>query len=227
VNRSVEKPAIALVDYGGGNLRSVEMALASVGANVRMTGDPAWIEQADGIVSPGQGAFGDVMGALERCGLRDVVRRRAQEARDGGRPFFGICVGMQYMVEGSEEEPGVAGMGLFTGRCKRLRPEDPSLKVPHMGWNQLIFRPGDGARLFAGLPDRAYVYFVHSFYPDPEDKSVWAAETEYGVRFCSALAKRNLFATQFHPEKSQQTGLKILRNFVELVERSARERAGA
>ncbi len=210
---------IAIVDYGGGNLRSVEMALFAAGAQARLTSDPGEILAAAAVVSPGQGAFGDVMRSLERRGLLGPVRDRAAEAMRGGRPFLGICVGMQYLVESSEEEPGVRGLGLLAGRCRRFRPADPALKIPQMGWNRLIPRAGDGEPLLRGLPDEPFVYFVHSYYVELEEPGAIAAETDYAVRYCSALARGNLFATQFHPEKSQRVGLQILRNFVEITNR--------
>jgi len=208
---------IRIIDYGMGNLRSVEKAFASLGCDVAVTRDAAEVERAAAVVLPGVGAFGDAMRGLELFGLTDVTRARALEATEGGRPFFGICLGMQILVERGEEDPDVAGLAVLKGTCPRLRPGDTSMKVPHMGWNRLIFRSGDGEKFLSGLPDSSYVYFVHSYYVAPSDPAVVAAEVEYGPRFCCAVAKGNLFATQFHPEKSQVVGLRILRNFAGLV----------
>ncbi len=207
---------IAVIDYGMGNLRSVEKALEALGARVQVTRDPDVVGAAGAVILPGVGAFGDAMRGLDVFGLTAAARRRATEAAEGGRPFLGICLGMQVLVERGDEDPDVQGLGVIRGMCPRLRPEDPQLKVPHMGWNCLRFLPGDGDRLWEGLPDPTYVYFVHSYCVAPSDPGVAAAETDYGQRFCCALARGNLFATQFHPEKSQAVGLRILRNFAAL-----------
>jgi len=208
---------IRIIDYGMGNLRSVEKAFEALGCQAEVTRNPDEVREADGVVLPGVGAFGDAMRGLDLHGLTDVTRERAKEAIGDGRPFLGICLGLQVLVERGEEDPDVPGLGVLKGDCPRLRPEDPSMKVPHMGWNRLRLNPGNGERLFVGLPDPAYVYFVHSYFVVPEDDKVVAAETDYGRRFCCAVAKGNLFATQFHPEKSQVVGLQILRNFAALV----------
>jgi len=207
---------IAIIDYGMGNLRSVEKALEALGAPAAITRDAAVVERADGVILPGVGAFGDAMRGLDLYRLTDVTRARAREALEGGRPFLGICLGLQVLVERGEEDPDVAGLGVLEGTCPRLRPADPALKVPHMGWNALRFQKGEGDRLWRTLPEGSYVYFVHSYAVAPDDPAVIAAQTSYGDWFCSAIARGNLFATQFHPEKSQRVGLRILRNFAEL-----------
>lgn len=209
---------IRIIDYGMGNLRSVEKAFASLGCDATVTRDADEVERAPAVVLPGVGAFGDAMRGLDLYGLTDLTRTRALEAKEGGRPFLGICLGMQVLVPRGEEDPDVPGLGVLEGSCPRLRPADPSMKVPHMGWNRLLLKPGDGDKVFNGLPDPSYVYFVHSYYLAPDDPAVVAAETDYGQTFCCAVAKGNLFATQFHPEKSQVIGLRILRNFAGLVE---------
>lgn len=208
---------IAVVDYGMGNLRSVEKALASLGCRVDVTRDAAAIAGAEAVLLPGVGAFGDAMRGLDQRGLTAVVRQRAEEAADGGRPFLGICLGMQVLVGEGEEDPGVAGLGVIAGTCPRLRPTSHEYKVPHMGWNSLCLSAGDGEALFSGIADGSYVYFVHSYHVCPADRSVLAAQTDYGQPVCAALARGRLFATQFHPEKSQAVGLRILANFARIA----------
>lgn len=206
-------PAIAIIDYGSGNLRSVSKALAHLGADVAVTSNASAISSAPAVILPGVGAFGDSMTELKRRGIADVARERAIEAREGGRPFLGICVGMQMLVDGGEEDPGVAGLGAIPGQCPRLRGAD--LKIPQIGWNRLnIRRP---SALFEGLPEESWVYFVHSYHVVPNDPAVVLADVEYGGRIAAAIGAGNLFATQFHPEKSQRIGLQLLRNFAAMV----------
>lgn len=199
------------MDYGAGNLRSVWKALRYVHADVRMVTGPEGVAEARGLVLPGVGAFDDCLQALERQGLRDATRRFIAS----GRPFLGICVGYQALFERSEEFGScAAGLGILPGRVVRFQG-DGGLKVPQIGWNQLRFvRPE--CPLFRGVVDGSHVYFVHSFFPQPSDFSVAATTTEYGEEFASSVWKDNVYATQFHPEKSQRVGLRILSNFVEL-----------
>jgi len=196
---------IAIVDVCSGNLRSVERALAHVGADVVVTRDPDTVRRADKIVVPGQGAFGVFMRGLEERRLGSVLR----EAIAFGKPYLGICLGMQVLFEHSEEGD-VAGLGVLAGKVVKFRPTDPTLKVPHMGWNRVAMK-----RPVAGLSDGDHVYFVHSYYCAPAEPSVIALEATHGVTFCAAIQSANLFACQFHPEKSQQVGLRLLKTFVE------------
>ena len=200
---------IAIVDVCSGNLRSVERAIAKVGGDVVVTRDPDVVRKADKIVVPGQGAFGVFMRGLVERGLGDALR----EAIASGRPYLGICLGLQILFEESEEQGPVAGLGVYRGKVVKLAPTDPTLKVPHMGWNRIAQRRPE--RLVAGIPDGAYVYFVHSFHAMPEDPSILALESVHGVRVCAAIRRDNVFACQFHPEKSQAVGLQLLSNFVE------------
>ncbi|MBQ7479631.1 MAG: imidazole glycerol phosphate synthase subunit HisH [Selenomonadaceae bacterium] len=201
---------IAVIDYGVGNLFSVEKALIAMGADVEVTKDAGKLRAAEKIVLPGVGAFGDCMKNLEATGLVPVLK----EELDKGKPLLGICVGLQILFDGSEESPGVRGLGLLPGMVRKI--EAPGLKVPHMGWNSLDFRePGQEADLFAGLERNPYVYFVHSYHAVPEDAAIITATTSYGSELTAAVAKGNVQATQFHPEKSGDVGLKILRNFIE------------
>ncbi len=199
---------IAIIDYDAGNIKSVEKALQYLGEEAVITRDAGEILMADKVVLPGVGAFGDAMEKLNRYGLVPVIH----EVVEKGIPFLGICLGLQLMFESSEEAPGVEGMGLLKGKIVRI-PEGDGLKVPHMGWNSLSF-PKEG-RLFAGIPENSYVYFVHSYYLQAEEDIV-TATAEYGVTIHASVEKGNVFACQFHPEKSSHTGLTILKNFVEL-----------
>ena len=205
---------IALLDYGSGNLRSVHKALLKVGADVRIVQAPDGIGDARGMVLPGVGAFDDCINALRRQELLAAARSFIQS----GKPFLGICVGYQALFERSEEfNSCAAGLGVFQGKVVRF-PEKHGLKIPQIGWNQLeLVRPD--CPLFRGVAEGSYVYFVHSFYPQPADDGVVAARTEYGEKFASAAWRDNVFATQFHPEKSQKVGLQLMRNFVELTQR--------
>lgn len=198
---------IAIIDYDAGNLKSVEKACAALGANVCSSRDGERLLEADRVILPGVGSFGDAMEKLNQYGLADVIRQVAAK----GTPLLGICLGLQLFFESSEESPGVEGLGLLPGKVMRI-PDCPGLKIPHMGWNSLEIAPG--SRLFAGLESGAYVYFVHSYYLKADDESVVAATTQYSTRIHAAVEKGNLFACQFHPEKSGRTGLQILKNFL-------------
>lgn len=203
---------IALLDYGSGNLRSVEKALRKVGADLLVTTQPAALRDARAIVLPGVGAFDDCISAMQRQELLGAV----QDFIRTGKPFLGICVGYQALFERSEEFNSCAhGLGIFGGKVVRFT-ERPGLKIPQIGWNQLeIIRPD--CPLYAGIPDGSHVYFVHSFYPQPTDTSIVATRTEHGDSFASSVWRDNVFATQFHPEKSQAVGLRLLKNFVDLA----------
>jgi len=201
---------IAIIDYGMGNLRSVQAGLEYVGQEAFVTDDPKKIADAPAVVLPGVGAFGDAMGRLEKTGLGNAFR----EAVQSGKPCLGICLGLQLLFSESEEGGLYRGLDIMPGRVTRFSV--PALKVPHMGWNQIDIRKPDSPML-RDIPNVSYMYFVHSYYVQPEDGSVIAAITDYGVHFTSMIAKGNLFATQFHPEKSQKIGLRLLRNFGSLV----------
>jgi imidazole glycerol-phosphate synthase subunit HisH len=202
---------IALIDYDSGNLRSAQKALLKVGADVRVVRRPEEINGARAVVLPGVGAFDDCVQALRKQELLGAVA----EFIKTGRPFLGICVGYQVLFEKSEEfNSCAAGLGIFPGKVIRF-PEKTGLKVPQIGWNQLnILRPD--CPIFQGIPNGSYVYFVHSFFPKPADPSINATETTYGQPFASAVWHDNVYATQFHPEKSQAVGLQLLKNFVSL-----------
>ena len=200
---------VAIIDYDAGNIRSVEKAVRYLGKEVTVTSDPEKILAADRVILPGVGAFGDAMKRLHAMGLVEVIRQVA----DRGTPFLGICLGLQLLFEKSEESPGVAGLGLLRGEILRL-PELPGLKVPHIGWNSLKY-PNPG-RLFRGIPEDSYVYFVHSYYLKAQDEGIVTATTEYGTLVHASVESGNLFACQFHPEKSSETGLTILENFLSI-----------
>jgi glutamine amidotransferase len=202
---------IAVVDYGVGNLRSVSKALERVGADVRVTSSVAEIDAADAVVLPGVGAFAHCMDNLRGAGLEAGVRSAAAS----GKPFLGICVGMQILFEESDEFGRVEGLGILAGRVRRFQPGDASLKVPHMGWNQLQMKKRPPH--LEGIADGSRVYFVHSYYVETPDPSIVATTTNYDVDFVSSAWRDNIYATQFHPEKSQATGLAILGNFAKLV----------
>jgi glutamine amidotransferase len=203
---------IALIDYGAGNLRSVHKALKYVGAKVKVVTQPAEINGAAAVVLPGVGAFDDCINALRK---QELLEKSCEFIRTG-KPFLGICVGYQALFERSEEfNSCAAGLSIFGGPVVRFK-EQEGLKVPQIGWNQLHLRKPN-CPLFKDIREGSYVYFVHSFYPQPQDQSIVAAETEYGDAFASAVWKDNIFATQFHPEKSQEIGLNMLRNFVALA----------
>ncbi len=200
---------IAIIDYGMGNLRSVQKGFEKVGHEATITSDPATIDSAARVVLPGVGAFEDAMRELSERKLIDVVRAAAAS----GRPFLGICLGLQLLFDVSYEGGHHQGLGILAGEVVRFAPRD-GFKVPHMGWNQLELR-GE-APIFAGLSESPYMYFVHSYYVVPYDRKVIAAETQYPGPFTAAVWRENIFATQFHPEKSQREGLQILRNFAAL-----------
>jgi len=202
------RPRIGLADYGsGGNIRSAFRGLEKAGGQVEIVSDGSQLPGCDGLVVPGQGAFGDCAENLSRSGLWDPIRDWIQ----ADRPFFGICVGYQLLFEESEESGETAGLGVFEGKVVRF-PSSVG-KIPHMGWNELEFDPGK--TMFDDLPDRSRVYFVHSFHPEPDDASIVSAWCTYGERFAAAIQVGNLRATQFHPEKSQAIGIRILENFVD------------
>jgi glutamine amidotransferase len=204
---------IALIDYGSGNLRSVHKALLKVGAEVRLVCAPREIGDARGMVLPGVGAFDDCINALRKQELLEAAREFIQS----GRPFLGICVGYQALFEGSDEFNSCAvGLGIFQGRVVRFSDKF-GLKIPQIGWNQLeAMKPG--CPLFRDIPPGSCVYFVHSFFPCPVDNSIVATQTTYGETFASSVWRDNVYATQFHPEKSQKVGLQLLKNFMELAE---------
>lgn len=201
---------IAIIDYDAGNIKSVEKALLSLGEQVKITRVPEEILNADGVILPGVGAFGDAMKRLESYDLIKTIGQVAERRI----PFLGICLGLQLMFESSEESPGVKGLGLLPGRILRI-PDAGGLKVPHIGWNNLKY-PHEG-RLFRGLPEDSYVYFVHSYYLQAEDEGIVTATTEYGTLIHASVEKDNMFACQFHPEKSSAVGMKILQNFIAVV----------
>lgn len=206
---------IAVIDYGMGNLRSVEKALERVGAKAKVTSKPSDLAGCDKLVLPGVGAFGDAMRELKRFGLIDPIR----SAIEDGKPFLGLCLGMQLLFDKSDEAPGVRGLSLLKGGVKRFKFRKGGLKVPHMGWNKVVHGPwsGDhGQKIFTGVPDGSYLYFVHSYYVVPKDRNVILATTGYGIDFVSGVHKDNVYGFQFHPEKSQSLGLRILENFVRL-----------
>ena len=225
----------AVIDYDAGNIMSVVNALKALGQDAVLTGDPETIRKADRVILPGVGAFGDAMQKIRARGLEKVIR----EVCDNGTPFLGICLGQQLLFESSEESEGAAGLGILKGTCRRIRSDAADaqgnpLKVPQIGWNDLLFPKDDAAentdgirmnpqssacserrgRLFRNLPEHPYVYFVHSYYADPADRSVIAASVDYGGLLTASVERDNVFACQFHPEKSAETGMQILRNFI-------------
>ncbi len=200
---------IAIIDYDAGNIKSVEKALLLLGQEVKITDDAQEILSADKVVLPGVGAFGDAMGNLERRRLVPVIRETVEK----GTPFLGICLGLQLLFERSDEAPGVAGLGILPGEILRI-PSKEGLKIPHMGWNSL--RLEHGGRLFDQVSEQSYVYFVHSYYLKAGEEEIVKASTEYGVHIHASVEKGNVFACQFHPEKSSEVGLRILSNFVNI-----------
>ena len=201
---------IAIIDYDAGNIKSVEKVFEFLGQKVAVTRDRSTILQADGVVLPGVGAFGDAMQKLCDYDLADTIIKAAKDKI----PFLGICLGLQLLFESSEESPGVDGLGILKGRIVRI-PDSAGIRVPHIGWNSLTY-PSEG-RLFWDISENAYVYFVHSYYLQAEDPDVVKAVTEYGACIHASVEQENVFACQFHPEKSSAVGMQILRNFISVV----------
>ena len=197
---------IAIVDYGMGNLSSVFKALKKLGADARITGEISEIEKAESVLLPGVGNFGDGMKHLQASGLDKAVKNSI----NAGKPFLGICLGMQLLMDESEEAPGLPGLGIFKGKVVRFPKTD--LKVPHMGWNDIAIKGGNPN--LDGIEDGTYFYFVHSYYVKPADSRINAATCNYGLDFSACIGRKNVFATQFHPEKSQDAGLCILKNWI-------------
>ncbi len=200
---------IAILDYDAGNLRSVEKALNYIGEDTVITRDKDVIMNSDKVILPGVGSFGDAMEKLNNYNLINTI----YDVVDKKIPFLGICLGLQLLFEESEETPGVTGLGILKGRIKKI-PSIDNIKIPHMGWNSIDIK--DGAKLFRGMSKQEYVYFVHSYYLEAEDENIVAATTEYGTHIHASVETGNIFACQFHPEKSSETGLHILQNFVNL-----------
>ena len=201
---------VAIIDYDAGNIKSVEKAIAYLGKEAVITRNPEEILKADHVILPGVGAFGDAMDKLEKYGLIPVIEQVVAKKT----PFLGICLGLQLLFEKSAETLGVKGLGILKGEIKRI-PEEEGLKIPHIGWNSLKF-PKEG-KLYQGLESDSYVYFVHSYYLEAEDEGIVAATTEYGTLIHASVEKENVFACQFHPEKSSVIGLKILENFLQVT----------
>lgn len=197
---------IEIIDYGAGNLRSVLKGLETVGGKARLCRDPEKINEAEGVVFPGQGSFETASRKIAELGFAEPLRAYIE----ANRPFLGICLGLQLLFETSEEAPGSRGLGVLKGTNRRFRP---GKKIPHMGWNAVTFRKE--VPLFEGIEDESFFYFVHSFYPVPEEESTVAGTSDYQEEFCCAVHRSNLTAVQFHPEKSQRRGLRLLENFVE------------
>ncbi|MFA5374268.1 MAG: imidazole glycerol phosphate synthase subunit HisH [Dehalococcoidia bacterium] len=197
---------ITIIDYGAGNIRSIANSVAALGYQAKVTSSPDDVAAADVLILPGVGAAADTMKSLKNLGITDALT----DYIAGDRPFLGICIGLQVLFDRTEENGGNDCLGIVHGEVRRLRAVN---KIPHMGWNQV--RQCSNHPVFQGIPDSSYFYFVHSYYPVPEDKSIIAGETDYGVSFCSVIARGGLVATQFHPEKSGDAGLRFLGNFVE------------
>lgn len=200
---------IAIIDYGAGNLQSVKKALDFIGVESVITDDPETINACDKILLPGVGSFGDAMASMKEKNLVETVKQNALS----GKPFLGICLGLQLLFEESEESPGVKGLGIFKGKIRKF-PANMGLKIPHIGWNSLEIKQND--TIFKEIPENSYVYFVHSYYLEAEEPADVATVTNYGIDFHSAVEKNNIFATQFHPEKSGDVGLQILKNFASM-----------
>jgi len=202
---------IVIIDYGLGNLRSVYNALISLGAEAKVSESPADIAKADKVILPGVGAFGDAMLGLKKRGLTEAIKKFLST----GKVYLGMCLGLQILFEESEEGNS-KGLGVFKGKVKRFREED-GIKVPHIGWNEVKFKnPNSKSQITDGIKNGAYFYFVHSYYAAPADESLIAATTDYGVNFTSMIQRDNIYAVQFHPERSQEIGLKFLENFIKL-----------
>lgn len=202
---------IAIIDYGAGNIQSVYKALKFIGADCKVTSDKDEILNADGAILPGVGSFGDAMDTMTKRGIKDTII----EYTNSGKPFLGICLGLQLLFPESEETPGVKGLDIFKGTITKIPNQNRTLKIPHMGWNNISIKQKNG--IFKDIEGEPYVYFVHSFYLKAQDKDIVAATTQYGVEIDAAVQKGNIIATQFHPEKSGEVGLKMLKNFVEMV----------
>lgn len=202
---------IALIDYGAGNLHSVQNALCAIGKASSITSDPLVLQQASAAILPGVGSFGHAMACMQKAELVKPVLRFIES----GKPFLGICLGLQLLFEESAESPGIKGLGVLRGKIERL-PGDRALKVPHIGWNSLNIRQKNG--IFTKIPEEPYVYFVHSYYLKAEDRGIVSATANYGVEFDAAIQKENLHAAQFHPEKSGERGLEMLQNFAAMAE---------
>nr|WP_296074937.1 imidazole glycerol phosphate synthase subunit HisH [uncultured Ruminococcus sp.] len=202
---------IAIIDYGAGNIQSVYKALKFIGADCKVTSDKDEILKADGAILPGVGSFGDAMDTMTKRGIKDTII----EYTKSGKPFLGICLGLQLLFPESEETPGVKGLDIFKGTITKIPNQNRTLKIPHMGWNNISIKQKNG--IFKDIEGEPYVYFVHSFYLKAQDKDIVAATTQYGVEIDAAVQKGNIIATQFHPEKSGEVGLKMLKNFVEMV----------
>lgn len=203
---------IVIVDYGMGNLRSVSKAFETQGYTVKITSDPGEIQNASGLVLPGVGAFGECMANLERHGLVEPIKKYIES----GKPFLGICLGFQILFEESEESPGVKGLGIFRGRVVRFPDfRKERIKVPQMGWNTIS--SFNGSDVLRDIPDQSWFYFVHSYYVEPDNNRLNVITSSYGIEFAAAVEKENLFACQFHPEKSGELGLRIIKNFAELT----------
>ncbi len=215
-NAKRDRPLIGIIDYGMGNLGSVKNACDFVGMSALVIRRPEDIDDCRSLILPGVGAFGDCMRHLRDHGFEEPVRDWIAE----DRPFMGVCLGMQVLLESSEESPEFSGLGVVPGTVRRFRSGAACLKVPQIGWNR-VFQRQSGHPCFSGVPDGGHFYFVHSFFVDTPDTSFIAAETVYGDKYTSCIARGNLFATQFHPEKSQQYGLRILRNFKEMTAKAA------
>ncbi|GAB6105743.1 imidazole glycerol phosphate synthase subunit HisH [Blautia glucerasea] len=200
---------IGIIDYDAGNIRSVEKAFAYLGEQTVVSRDPSVLMKADKVVLPGVGSFGDAMGNLHKYGLVPVIH----DMVNSGKPLLGICLGLQLLFESSEETPGVEGLGILKGRILKIPPA-PSLKIPHMGWNSLHLQ--NHGRIFRDIPEDTYVYFVHSYYLHAEEPEIVKAVTDYSTEIHASVEKGNVFACQFHPEKSSRYGLKILENFAKL-----------
>lgn len=200
---------ISIIDYDAGNIKSVEKALQHLGQEVVITSDPEVILSSEKVILPGVGAFGDAMEKIRNRGLESVI----QEVVNRKIPFLGICLGLQLLFDSSDESPGVKGLGILPGKIIRI-PDQEGLKIPHMGWNSIQYK--EGSRLFQGIPQNAYVYFVHSYYLAAENPDDVAATTHYSTLIHASVEHENVFACQFHPEKSSTVGLKILENFVNL-----------
>ena len=200
---------IAIIDYDAGNIKSVEKVLQHLGQEAVITKDRDVILSSDKVILPGVGSFGDAMGKLRKYKLDQVI----YDVVDKKIPFLGICLGLQLLFESSEETPGVSGLGILKGKILRI-PDCDGLKIPHMGWNSIEIK--EGSRLFTGIPNQSYVYFVHSYYLKAEEEADVAASTHYSVDIHASVEHDNIFACQFHPEKSSEVGLKILQNFVSL-----------